>query len=201
MNTKQEKTELLSGSIASLRVVIRFALKEIVEQKEAHLLDSSEFAQMFVDVISDRTLVKDVAFFQVVKQEMLRLDVISVYGAEQGRLTENLQRTLETFRMLMNYEYAAALRNFEETVQKGYVELWDADTQSRLLEESLVLEIVEDSFYQDVETVRRAIRSGDLSVIQSSEMYRSLGYEMDDARKHYSVLSNGMIVHYNHDGN
>lgn len=196
MNAKQETTSLLEGSIASLRVVIRLVLKEIVEQKEAHRLEVSEFGGMFVDVLADRKLMKDVAFFQVVKQELLHLDVVSVYGEEQGRLMEDVKRTLEKFLIMKGYNHLFELRRLEETIHKAYMELWEADKQSRLLEESLVSEIIADSFFNEVEMVRDAIRTGKLLVIQNAEQYQALGYKVDDARKDHSVLSNGMVIHY-----
>lgn len=185
-----------AGFVESLRVVLRLVLKEIVEKKEAHRLDSSEFAQMFGEILWDRKLVKDVTFLKVIKQEMLHLGVISVYGSEQGRWTEDLQRTLETFNMLTDYAYAPMLRTFEETVQKAYVELWEADKQSRQLEESLVMELIKDSALKEVEVVRDAIRTGKLLVIPNVEEYQALGYKMDAARTYYSVLSNGMVIHF-----
>lgn len=197
MFTKQEQTELYKGSIASLRAVIRLTIKEVVEQQSEEWMEASDFAQMVADVISDRQIVNDVAFMQVIKEELLRIDAISIFGGSLYQLTDQLRETFETFNQSLNEAYTDAFRSLEEAVLKGYEALWEADVQSRQLEESLAIEIVEGSPYEDVEAVRKAIRTGDVMVVQKPETELvTIGYTPPSERP-YTSLSNGMFALYN----
>lgn len=192
-------SEEMKGWGAALRVVVRLIVKEIIEKKKAHQLGTLDFSQMFVEMVADRELMEHEAISTFVQEALSDFEVAEQYGDQQGFeteehnrrgfLKEDVHQTLENFGKVAGIGFSSGFQTFEEIVMSQYRKVWGAYNESKTMSDALLMEIVEDSSYQDVEEVRRAIRSGDLLV------FRTLGYVLYTVREHYSVLSDGTVIH------
>lgn len=64
------------------------------------------------------------------------------------------------------------------------------------MNEKLIQEIINNTNYTDITSVKEDIENGDIEIYENKEEYQKADYILDE--RYYLELSNGYIVHFIH---